>query len=63
MVKVMNVDSKRGNKIVATIIADAKAEVTSGMKLGEDSFDFGSIALTTSGDVALLGSDGNWVWQ
>lgn len=62
-VKVLNVSEKRADKIVATIIADAKSEVVSGMKLGDDEFTFGSVALTVAGDVALLDSEGDWHWQ
>lgn len=62
-VKVLNVSEKRADKIVATIIADAKSEITSDMKIGDDELALGSVALTVAGDVALLDSEGDWHWQ
>lgn len=61
-VKVINVSKKSGNKITASIIADTKEEVTSDMEFGEETLDFGSVAITVSGDVALLDSEGSWNW-
>ncbi len=61
-VKVINVSKKSGNKITASIIADTKEEVTSEMEFGEETLDFGSVAITVSGDVALLDSEGSWNW-
>lgn len=62
-VKVINLQTKRGNKITATIVADTKTEVTSDLQVGDDTFDFGSIALTVGGEVAILDSEGTWNWQ
>lgn len=61
-VKVINVSKKSGNKITASIIADTKEDVTSDMEFGEETLDFGSVAITVSGEVALLDSEGSWNW-
>ena len=52
------------DKIYGTIFADTKAEVTDHLVFDDGySMDFGSAAVTTDGNVALLGSDGVWNWQ
>lgn len=63
MVRIMDTSRRTGNKVVATIMADTKAEVTNNLTLGDNVLDFGSIALTVGGDVGLLDSEGVWHWQ
>ena len=50
-------------KIVGTVLADAKTDITSNMEINGDLLDFGSVAITKNFEVAILGSDGNWEWQ
>lgn len=51
------------DKIYGTIIADTKVEVTNNLVFDDGySMDFGSVAVTTEGDVAILKSDGKWGW-
>lgn len=62
MVRVDKVMSKAGNKVVAVLFADAKADVVSNLKIGEDDIVFGSRAVTADGDIAFLDSEGVWHW-
>ena len=50
-------------KIVGTVFADTKEEITSNMTIDGDLLDFGSVAYTKSFEVAQMGSDGNWEWK
>ena len=61
-VKVVKLHEKKGDKITATIVADTKLEVTSDLEIGGCSFDFGSVAVTVDGDVAIMDSEGSWNW-
>ena len=49
-------------KVIATVVADTKVEVTDELTVGDYELGFGSVAITVSGDVALLDSDGTWNW-
>ena len=50
-------------KIVGTVFADSKADITSNLTIDGDLIDSGSVAYTKNFEVAILGSDGEWVWQ
>ena len=63
MIRVENVKKQSGNKIVAVLFSDTKAEVVSGLKVaGNFECDFGSRVVTADGDVGQLDSDGTWHW-
>ena len=67
MVKVEEVYSKRTDSngvghITASLFADTKNEVVSGMKLGDDVIDFGSDVTTADFEIGQLDSDGTWHW-
>ena len=74
MIKLKNINSYKldadGNRIVdATLFADTKVEVTSGITgadvrdmLATDILDMGSLVITASAQTAYLNSSGNWVW-
>ena len=62
MIRVENVKSKKGNKIVAVLFSDTKTEIVPNLKLGDDLIDFGSSVVTADADVAFLKSDGTWNW-
>lgn len=49
-------------KIVGTVLADIKTDITPGLEINGDVLDFGSVAITTSGEIAICGSDGSWNW-
>jgi len=52
-------------KVVASLMADTKAEVASATIVGlPNGFElgFGSSVMTTSGEVAFMKSDGTWNW-
>lgn len=49
-------------KIVGTVLADIKTDITSGLEINGEVLDFGSVAITTSGEIAICGSDGKWNW-
>ena len=50
-------------KIVGTVFADTKEEITSNLTIDGCRLDYGSVAYTKSFEVAILGSDGNWAWK
>jgi len=62
MIRVENVKSKNGNKIVAVLFSDTKTEIVPNLKLGNDLIDFGSRVVTADGDIGQLDSDGTWHW-
>lgn len=49
-------------KIVATVFADAKTDITTNMSIGDQVIDFGSTAYTKDLDVAKCDSNGSWTW-
>lgn len=62
-IKIVKVESSSKNKILGTICADTKAEVTDDITfVGGVTMDFGSMAYTVNGDVAILNSEGHWNW-
>ena len=52
-----------GKKAKAVLHADTKADVTEDVEIDGMPLAFGSLAITTSFEVAMLGSDGNWHWK
>ena len=62
-IKIVHVERTEKGKILGTICADTKEEVVSGITfVGGATMDFGSMAYTVSGDIAILDSDGDWNW-
>ena len=49
-------------RIVATVFADAKTDITTNMSIGDQVIDFGSTAYTKDLDVAKCDSNGSWTW-
>lgn len=49
-------------KIVGTVLADIKTDITSGLEINGEVLDFGSVAITTKGEIAICESDGSWNW-
>lgn len=49
-------------KIVGTVFADAKTDITTNMSIGDQVIDFGSTAYTKDLDVAKCDSNGSWTW-
>ena len=68
MVKVTSVSNMdyTNNRAIASLIADAKSDVTSDMNViglpAGFELDFGSSVLTTAGELAFMKSDGTWNW-
>ena len=49
-------------KVIATVVADTKVEVTDELTVGDYELGFGSTALTVAGDIAICDSEGAWHW-
>lgn len=52
-----------GNKAKAVLHADTKADVTEDLVIDGMPLAFGSLAITKSFEVGMLGSDGHWSWK
>ena len=63
MIKIENTSRRTGNRVIALLYADTKAEVTDNLVLGDNVIDSASKVYTPNLDIGIMNSDGTWTWS
>ena len=61
-VKLVDTQHIQDGIILGVVAADTKEDVTDNLKFGDNEMGLGSLALTTSSEIAICGSDDSWNW-